>query len=122
MGVDQYTSTHQFEPLPDGGRISLVRQSDDPQGVAQIRTHMQRIAAAFRKGDFSLPGLVHDRAVPGTSVMAARQSRITYTPDTVPNGGTLRIHSTDSLAIEAVHQFLAFQRRDHRTDHAGTGH
>src|SRR4051794_30351254 len=79
MGVDQYTSSHRFESLSEGGRISLVRRSDDPQGVAQIRAHMDRIAAAFRKGDFSVPGFVHASRVPGTSVMAARQSKISYT-------------------------------------------
>ncbi|MGH7129185.1 MAG: hypothetical protein ACREIV_11505, partial [Planctomycetaceae bacterium] len=27
MGVDQYTSTHFFQPLPDGGRIELQRDA-----------------------------------------------------------------------------------------------
>jgi hypothetical protein len=120
MGVDQYTSTHQFEPLPDGGRITLVRDSDDPGGVTQIRAHMTEIGAAFRRGDFTVPGFVHARAVPGTATMAARQSRISYIADTVPGGGSLRIHSTDSMAIAAIHQFLAFQRQDHRSPHADT--
>ena len=118
MGVDQYTSTHRFEPLPDGGRITLVRDGDDPAGMTQIRAHMAEIGAAFRRGDFTLPGFVHDRAVPGTATMAARQSRISYIADTVPHGGSLRIHSTDSIAIAAIHQFLAFQRQDHRSPHA----
>jgi hypothetical protein len=120
MGVDQYTSTHRFEPLPDGGRITLVRDGDDPAGVTQIRAHMAEIGAAFRRGDFTVPGFVHDRAVPGTATMAARQSRISYLADTVPRGGSLRIHSTDSIAIVAIHQFLAFQRQDHRSPHADT--
>jgi hypothetical protein len=118
MGVDQYTSTHHFEPLPDGGRITLVRDSDDPAGITQIRAHMAEIGAAFRQGDFTVPGFVHDRAVPGTATMAARRSRISYIADTVPHGGSLRIHSTDSIAISAIHQFLAFQRQDHRSPHA----
>jgi hypothetical protein len=118
MGVDQYTSTHHFEPLPDGGRITLVRDSDDPAGVTQIRAHMEEIGAAFRRGDFTLPGFVHDRAVPGTATMAARRSRISYIADTVPQGSSLRIRSTDSTAISAIHQFLAFQRQDHRSPHA----
>ena len=122
MGVDQYTSTHRFESLPDGGRITLIRRPDDPEGVAQIRAHMVTIQAAFSRGDFSLPGFVHDRPVPGASVMAARQSKIVYTTDTVTQGGSLRIQSTDAQTIEAVHQFLAFQRRDHRTEHAGSEH
>jgi hypothetical protein len=118
MGVDQYTSTHHFEPLPDGGRISLERNVEDSAGIAQIRAHMGMIAAAFARGDFTLPGFVHDRDVPGTGIMAARRSRISYRADPLPRGAALRIISHDSAAIEAVHQFLAFQRRDHRADHA----
>src|SRR5712692_2626707 len=34
MGVDQYTSLHRFDPLPDGGRIVLVRDSTDAAGIA----------------------------------------------------------------------------------------
>jgi hypothetical protein len=118
MGVEQYTSTHHFEPLPDGGRITLVRDRNDPAGVTQIRAHMAEIGAAFRRGDFTVPGFVHDRDVPGTATMAARRSRISYIEDTVPRGGSLRIRSTDSIAILAIHRFLAFQRQDHRSAHA----
>lgn len=49
MGVDQYTSAHVFEDLPDGGRIVLERKD-----------------------------------------------------------------ATDSAAVRAIHEFLAFQRMDHR--------
>lgn len=115
MGVDQYTSFHRFEPLPDGGRITLQRDAADSAGVAQIRTHMRTIAAAFGQGDFSLPGLVHDREVPGTAVMAARRSRISYTADSLPGGAQVRLRSADSIAVAAIHEFLAFQRHDHRS-------
>jgi hypothetical protein len=113
MGVDQYTSHHVFEPLPDGGRIVLQRDSVDPAGTATIRAHMVTIAAAFAQGDFRLPGLVHDMTVPGTEVMAARRDRIHYSADTVPRGGELRIQSDDSVAVAAIHEFLAFQSMDH---------
>jgi hypothetical protein len=122
MGVDQYTSSHRFEPLPDGGRITLQRDQDDSAGTAQIRAHMRKISAAFAAGDFALPGFVHDQEVPGTVVMAARRSRISYTTDTVPRGGSVRIQSDDSTAIAAVHQFLSFQRRDHRSSHGEGSH
>ncbi len=114
MGVDQYTSLHRFEPLPDGGRVVLQRDTRDTAGVAQIRAHMQRIASAFSRGDFTLPGFVHAREVPGTREMIARRSVIRYTPDTVPGGGIVRLSSGDSAAISAIHEFLAFQRHDHR--------
>jgi hypothetical protein len=114
MGVDQYTSLHTFEPLPDGGRIVLQRDARDTAGVSQIRAHMQRIASAFARGDFTLPGFVHAREVPGTREMRARTSRIRYSADTLPGGAVVRLTTADSTAIAAIHEFLAFQRHDHR--------
>ena len=122
MGVDQYTSSHRFESLPDGGRISLQRGPRDSAGVAQVRSHMRGIAEAFGRGDFALPGFVHNRDVPGTVVMAAHRSRITYTADTLPGGGDVRLQTSDSSAIAAIHEFLAFQRQDHRSTGHGAAH
>jgi TusA-related sulfurtransferase len=46
--------------------------------------------------------------------MAARRAAIAYSVDTLPRGAALRIRSTDSTAVRAIHEFLAFQRHDHR--------
>jgi hypothetical protein len=115
MGVDQYTSTHVFESLPDGGRIVLQRNPEDPVGESTIRAHLRDIRVRFERGDFSLPGMVHGMAeVPGTKVMAARKRRIRYQVKDLPRGGEVRIVTTDAAALAAVHEFLAFQRMDHR--------
>lgn len=114
MGVDQYTSTHVFEPLPDGGRIVLQRDTPDSAGTATIRAHMRHIAGAFAAGDFRLPGQVHATDVPGTATMAARRGAIRYSVDTLPRGAALRLQSSDSAAVRAIHEFLVFQRHDHR--------
>ena len=114
MGVDQYTSSHVFESLPDGGRIVLQRDSLDAAGTNVIRAHMRDIATRFAAGDFSIPGVVHDQVVPGTSVMSARRDRIRYVADTLPRGAQVRIVTQDAEAVAAVHAFLAFQRMDHR--------
>ena len=116
MGVNQYTSRHIFEPLPDGGRIVLQRDAADTEGAAQIRQHMHEIAGRFAAGDFTLPGFVHARTVPGTELMAAKRTAIVYAVDTLPRGAALRIRTADSTAVRAIHEFLAFQRHDH---HAG---
>lgn len=113
MGVDQYSSAHVFEPLPDGGRIVLQRDRDDSAGTETIRAHMRTIATAFARGNFAVPGFVHAQSVPGTSIMRERRAFITYEADTLPRGGEVRIRTRDSAAIDAVHAFLAFQRREH---------
>ncbi len=113
MGVNQYTSSHVFEALPDGGRIVLQRDSVDAAGTSVIRAHLRDIAARFAGGDFSIPGMVHAQVVPGTVDMAARRTFIRYVADTLPRGGEVRISTSDSVAIAAIHAFLAFQRMDH---------
>jgi hypothetical protein len=117
MGVDQYTSLHRFETLPDGGRISLQRDPKDSAGAARIRAHMRTIATAFGRGDFALPGQVHARRVPGTEMMAARRQSIQYDTDTLPGGAQLRLTTGDPVALAAIHEFLRFQRQDHRAPH-----
>jgi hypothetical protein len=123
MGVDQYTSEHHFISTPDGGLISLERLTDDTAGIRQIRLHLYHIAQAFGTGDFSLPGFVHDTGeVPGTRLMRSRRDLIRYEYHDRPRGGEVRIGSSDSAAVAAVHEFLAFQRREHRTDGADLPH
>lgn len=114
MGVDQYTSVHRFDALGDGGRIELQRAADDPAGTRAIRDHLRTIAAAFRAGDFSAPAMVHLREVPGTRVMAAKRAAITYTVRDLPRGGELLMKTSDRDAIAAIHDFVAFQRGEHR--------
>lgn len=124
MGVDQYTSTHVFEDLPDGGRIILERDdAGDSAGIATIREHMRTIASDFRAGEFSKPFAVHAGQVPGTAVMAARHGSITYEPIERPRGAEVRIRTTDSAAVRAVHEFLAYQRgAHHAAGHEGMRH
>ena len=125
MGVNQYDSQHVFEDLPNGGRIVLERQdSTDSAGIAMIRQHMWEVAADFRAGNFRKPFRVHGRAVPGTDVMAARHTALSYVVVDRPRGAEVRITTGDSAALAAVHAFLAFQRSDHRAGgHEGhSGH
>lgn len=122
MGVDQYTSTHRFDVLPDGGRIELQRDSDDAGGVAQIRKHMREIAAAFAAGDFDIPMLVHMQEVPGTRVMKARAQMIRYTVRDLPRGAEVRLTTSDPQALAAIGEFMAFQRRDHHSGGADGQH
>ena len=114
MGVDQYASAHVFEDLEDGGRIVLEADNvSDTSAIAAIRQHMRDIAVAFQAGDFAGPFRVHAQVVPGTAVMAARHTRITYEATDRPRGAEVRLWTTDRAAVTAIHAFLAFQRSAH---------
>jgi hypothetical protein len=115
MGVDQYTSQHVFELLPDGGRIVLQRKEADSVGESAIRAHMRTISASFTNGDFAVPGFVHAMSdVPGTATMKRLKGEIRYAPRDLPGGAEVVISTKNPEAVAAIHDFLAFQRMDHR--------
>ena len=115
MGVNQYTSQHVLEPLPDGGRIVLKRAESDSVGVAEIRAHMRTISKSFGDGDFAVPGFVHATGeVPGTAAMKRLKAEISYTARELPGGAQVEIVTRNPEAVSAIHEFLAFQRMDHR--------
>jgi len=115
MGVDQYASLHHFDDLQDGGRIQLQGKAGDAKATATIREHLRGIVRSFAAGDFSDPMAVHERVVPGSAVMAAKKGAIRYSYRELPGGGEVRIRTADRDAVRAVHEFLAFQRGDHRS-------
>ncbi|MFN2397263.1 MAG: hypothetical protein ABR543_01255 [Gemmatimonadaceae bacterium] len=119
MGVDQYSSSHRFEPLADGGRIELQTDTEDSSAVAAIREHLLGITRSFKAGDFATPAFVHAGNVPGTDVMRARSESITYTFKALPRGGEVRISTADPAALAAIQSFLAFQRDEHHAGHTG---
>lgn len=116
MGVDQDQSTHHFTSLPDGGRIELTSNVEDTAATARIRRHFAEIEKAFAAGDFAIAVMVHNQEIPGTDVMKAKAGVIAYKMAEVPRGARLRITTSDTAAIAAIHRFLLFQRTEH---HAG---
>lgn len=117
MGVDQYASAHRFDVLPDGGRIALEMKDGDSLAVAQIRAHMKLIEHAFQAGDFSTPEFVHARSMPGTDIMSRNKALIRYRYSDLPQGGEVRITTTDPESLAAIREFLTAQRGDHRAGH-----
>ncbi|HEY3628940.1 MAG TPA: hypothetical protein VGL00_21810 [Terracidiphilus sp.] len=116
MGFSHETTVHHFILLPDGGTICVeITSEHDDATRDQIRTHLAHIAGLFASGDFDIPMLIHDRVAPGVPVMKAKRTAISYTYQESARGGQVRIRTSDTEALNAIHEFLAFQIQDHRT-------
>jgi hypothetical protein len=116
MGFDQNKTTHHFFLKPDGGAIQVtVNDPADSTNLEMIQGHLKHIAAAFAKGDFNIPMVVHDRTPPGVPEMQRRKGKIQYRYETVEKGARVVIQTSDAKALAAVHQFLKFQIQDHAT-------
>ncbi len=116
MGFSQDKTTHHFRILDDGGAIEIsANDPKDKASVDQIRMHLKHISQMFAEGDFSIPMLVHDENPPGAAKMKELRSSLKYSFEELPTGGRVRIRSSDSAANAAVHEFLRYQIREHRT-------
>jgi hypothetical protein len=116
MGFSHEKTTHHFRLKADGGVIEV--SANDPNDGAsrdQIRHHLTRTAELFGKGDFSLPMFTHGETPPGAPEMTRLKEDIKYTFEAIDRGGRVVIASASPEAIAAIHQFLRFQIKDHKT-------
>lgn len=116
MGFSQQKSTHHFLLTKDGGAIQVTAKSAaDKASIDQIRHHLKYIRNSFQSGQFEIPMFVHDQTPPGVPVMSRAADKIRYRYEEEENGGRVVISTDDKEALAAVHDFLRFQIREHKT-------
>jgi hypothetical protein len=125
MGFDQDRSAHHFSLFTDGGAIEIqikeTKEAKDTKERDAIRVHLSHIATMFGAGNFDAPMLVHEtKNVPGIDVLSARHDRLTYKYAETPTGGRIDIVTGDPDALAALHAFLRYQIREHKTGDAET--
>jgi hypothetical protein len=116
MGFSQSATTHHFLLKANGGVIEVeANDSADVDSRDEIRMHLRHIAQAFQNGDFDIPMFVHDAVPPGVPEMKRLQKEIRYTFEESSSGGRVVIYSADKEAVAAIHDFLLFQIKEHKT-------
>jgi hypothetical protein len=116
MGFDHTKTTHHFRLLPDGGSIEVATNStQDTESRDQIRMHLGHIAKMFAAGNFNAPMLIHDQIPPGVPTMKKLKSDIQYKFEETEQGARIRIATNSPEALQAIHDFLKFQIKEHKT-------
>jgi len=116
MGFDQEATTHHFTLAPAGGSIEVTANNErDDATIAAVRTHLQSIATDFSRGEFAKPSQTHGEVPPGVHEMQRNRAAISYRYEDLPHGGAVRIVTADRRARKAVHDFLRYQIKEHRT-------
>jgi len=116
MGFDHTKTTHHFKLQESGGSIEVTaNSSDDVQSSEQIRMHLKHIAKMFADGNFNAPMLIHDQTPPGVPVMQELKGEIKYNYEEIDRGAAVRISTDNPNALKAIHEFLRFQIKEHKT-------
>lgn len=116
MGFDHLKTTHHFRLSADGGSIEVEANSaQDVDSRDQIRKHLGHIARMFAEGNFNAPMLIHDQTPPGVPVMKKLKSDIQYKFEETAQGGRVLISTRNPEALNAIHDFLKFQIKEHKT-------
>ncbi len=116
MGFDQDVTIHHFILMSDGGAIDVgVKTASDKTNRDAIRTHLESVAREFAKGDFEKPFMTHAEVPAGVPAMQKLKAKITYSYEKSDAGARVRIKTRDKEALEAVHEFLRYQIREHAT-------
>lgn len=120
MGFEHSETAHHFRLTKEGGLIEAeANDPEDAESRSQIRTHFAHIAEMFAAGDFEAPLLIHAETPPGVAVMKRLRGQIRYEFEPTERGGRVRIRTENSEALVAIHEFLRYQIRDHRTGDSG---
>ena len=116
MGFEQQKTTHHFVLTKSGGIIQVrAKEASDTASRDHIRMHLQHISKEFAEGDFADPHEVHAEDPPGVATMKKEKDKISYKFQSTDAGGKVIIHTDDSAALEAVHEYLRYQIREHKT-------
>jgi hypothetical protein len=116
MGFDNTKTTHHFRLFVDGGSIEVTANStQDKESRVQIRMHLGHIAKMFVAGNFNTPMLIHDQIPPGVPTMQKLKSEIQFKFEETEGGARIRISTNSPEALTAVHEFLRFQIKEHKT-------
>jgi len=116
MGFDHTRTTHHFLLSSSGGAIQVTANDPkDQESRDQIRMHLTHIAKMFSDGNFEIPMVVHAQTPPGIVVMKELKGDVSYKYVEIVDGGKVVISSDNPAAINAIHEFLSFQIKDHQT-------
>ena len=118
MPFDLEETTHVFLKTQTGGVQKVV--ADDPtdaKQVALIREHLEKEAAAFRRGDLSDPSQIHGEQMPGLKELEAGAEKMDIRYSDLPNGAKIEYETSDPALVRALHDWFDAQLLDHG-DHA----
>jgi hypothetical protein len=104
-----------FAKTADGGIMQIVAKSaDDTQQIKRMQQYLRQTAEEYGKGDFSSTERFHGTDMPGLAQMkAAKAGEIKYEYKALNNGGQIVFSTEDPQLLNALHDWMDAQIKEH---------
>jgi hypothetical protein len=120
MGFDQDAARHHFVLTETGGAIEVGAANPDDRATRDaVRNHLRQIARDFAAGVFDAPFATHGEVPDGVPTLPRLAAAIRHRYEERPDGARVSIVASSPEALAAVHAFLRYQIREHKTGDPG---
>jgi hypothetical protein len=117
MPFDIASTLHVFRMTEEGGvQRVVIREASSKAQVPLIQQHLTHEAEQFQKGNYSDPGALHGRDMPGLKELRAGASRIKVSYAALPDGAQITFRTDDRHLLTAIHRWFGAQLSEHGAD------
>ena len=91
----------------------VIRDPSDRAQVPLIQQHLKHEAEQFRNGDYSDPGALHGKDMPGLQDLQTAKSQVVISYAARPDGAEITFATEDRRLLTAIHRWFGAQLSEH---------
>lgn len=117
MPFDMSKTVHIFRMTEQGGvQRVVIKDGSDKAQIQLIQQHLKHEAERFQKGDYSDPGMLHGKDMPGLKELQASGSKIGISYAALSDGAEITFTTNDRHLLTAIHRWFGAQLSEHGAD------
>ncbi|HKS56463.1 MAG TPA: hypothetical protein VJS12_14320 [Steroidobacteraceae bacterium] len=117
MAFDISKTLHIFRMTEeDGVQRVVIRDISSKVQVPLIQQHLQHEAERFQQGNYSDPGVLHGKDMPGLQQLEASGSKIKVSYAPLPDGAQIVFSTDDRHILTEIHRWFGAQLSEHGAD------
>ena len=105
-----HSSAHTVMPF------DMTKTVPAKEQVALIQQHLKHEAERFQRGDYSDPGMLHGKDMPGLKELQTGGSKIKVSYLALPEGAEISFSTDDRHLLTAIHRWFGAQLSEHGAD------
>jgi hypothetical protein len=110
-------TVHIFRMTEEGGvQRVVIRDASAAAQVPLIQQHLKHEAERFQKGNYSDPGMLHGKDMPGLQELEAAGSKMRVSYAALADGAEIIFRTDDRHLLTAIHRWFGAQLSEHGAD------